>query len=326
MSEEIVFRILPRLPSKSLMRFKCVHKSWYTVINNPMFVESHLSNSMHNKLSTCILFNRFVQSEKELRFSFLYLYNDYNDEDEHNVNSFVEDIKFPLCTGQFIGLEDIESLYIVAHCNGMVCLWDRNDNIVLCNPAIKELKLLPKSCLPQMVQFGVGIGYDPKIKDYKIHKISYDEEIYGDRLVIFPPRKTMVFLFDTSDEVFHNILLPDCLYEPTEEYRYDMSILLWNESVALFGLDSPDAYAAYGIWVMDDFEGAKGSWTRHLTFKILVDVKRSLKLWKSDEILVVTTSEDIVSYNLGTEKPRILPMHMENPCILQNIVYVNSFV
>ncbi|XP_021800841.1 F-box/kelch-repeat protein At3g06240-like [Prunus avium] len=304
MLEEMVLHILSRLPSKSLMRFKCVCKSWYTVINNPMFVARHLTNSMHNKLSTCILFKHFVQSdtntgEKELRFSFLYLCNDYID-DKPNVNTFVEDIKFPLSTGQFIGLKLVESVSIRGHCDGIVCLCDCGGNIILCNPAIKELKLLPKSCLPNWGYSNVSIGYDPKSKDYKVQRISCDgEEIYGDRLVFFPPRveiynlstdtwreiksnclqteatflwpedfavywkgicywlggyeqpkefesyfdrledekkKTVVFLFDTGDEVFHSILLPDCVYEPPEEYRYDMSVVLWNESVALFGL------------------------------------------------------------------------------------------
>ncbi|XP_008245538.1 PREDICTED: F-box/kelch-repeat protein At3g06240-like [Prunus mume] len=393
MSEEMVLHILSRLPSKSLMRFKCVRKSWYTVINNPMFVESHLSNSMHNKFSTCILFKRFVQSdtntgEKELGFSFLYLCNDYND-NEHNVNSVVEDIKFTLSTGQYIGLEVIESLSIIAHCHGIVCLCDGSDNIVLCNPAIKELKLLPQSCLPQLIQCGVGFGYDPKSKDYKVHRISCDgEEIYGDRLVFFPPRveiytlntdswrqiknnyletedtffwpdyfqmywkgicywvgyeqpkefesyfdrledeqkKTMIFLFDTGDEVFRNILLPDSLYEPPE-YRYVMRILVWNESVALFGLDSFGTFdERYGLWVLDDFDGAKSSWTRNLTFDPMAGIKSILEFWKSDEIVMVTRNGDIVSYNPGTNKLKNLPMHFENPSLVETIVFVDTLV
>ncbi|XP_007207968.1 F-box/kelch-repeat protein At3g06240 [Prunus persica] len=395
MSEEMVLHILSRLPSKSLMRFKCVRKSWYTMINDPMFVERHLSNSMHNKRSTsCILVNRFLHSdtstgEKELGFSFLYFCNDYDD-DEHKVNSFVEDIKFPFSSGgQRSGFEVIESLSMIGQCDGIVCLCDRRDNIVLCNPAIKELKLLPKSCLPQLIQCAVGFGYDPKSKDYKIHRISCDgEEIYDQRLVFFPPRveiytlttdswreiknnyletentffwpeyfemywkgicywlgyeqpkefesyfdrledekkKTMIFLFDTGDEVSHNILLPDCLYEAAV-YRFDMRILLWNESVALFGLDSFGTFVeCYGLWVLDDFDGAKGSWTRHCTFESVIDIKRVLAFWNNDEILLVDGCGNIVSYNLGTNNHKNLLIYTENLCRVETIVYVNTLV
>ncbi|VVA41387.1 PREDICTED: F-box/kelch-repeat [Prunus dulcis] len=394
----MALRILPRLPSKSLMRFKCVRKSWYTVINNPMFVETHLSNSMNNKLSTCVLFNRSVHSNantggKDFGLSFLYLHNDYDDS-EHNINSVVEDIKFPLSTVQFIGLEVIESLNIRAHCNGIVYLCDdAGNNHVLCNPAIKELKLLPKSCLPNWRYCNVGIGYDPKSKDYKVHRIAYyGGDVFVEALEMFPPRveiytfctdswsemknnsletdatffwpvdfqmyfkgicywvgyeqpkqfnspydpleddekKPMVILFDTGDEVFHNIVFPDSIsmYEGSPhcyDMCCDMRIILWNGFIALFGINRFSALPeSYEVWVLDDFDGAKGSWTNHFTFEPVMDIKRVLEFWKSDEILMVTQDGDIVSYSLETEKLKNLPMN--NLSDFETIVYVNSLV
>ncbi|CAL9003333.1 unnamed protein product [Prunus brigantina] len=395
MWEEMALRrILPRLPSKSLMRFKCVRKSWFTVINNPMFVENHLSISIHNKLSTCVLFSRFVQNdtssdETELAFSFLYLRNDYDDA-ENNVNFVVEDIKFPLSSGQFIGLEVIESPSIIGHCDGVICLSACSGNLVLCNPAINEIKLLPESCLPDWWDCAVGFGYDPKSKDYKVSRIAtYQAKIDG----LIPPRveiytlstdswreiknnsleteitcffpdyfqmyfqgicywvgyeqpkqsveyedeeqKPMVILFDTGDEAFHNILFPDSfyMYEEGSSYAYEMSyimytdlrIILWNGFIALFGFNRFSAFPeSYGVWVLDDFDGAKGSWTKHLVFEPLVGIKRVLEFWKSDEILMATEDGDIVSYNLATEKLKNLPMN--SPSDFETIVYVNSLV
>lgn len=45
-SEIILFQILPRLPAKSLMRFKCVCKTWSSFIRDPFFVRAH--RNMHN--------------------------------------------------------------------------------------------------------------------------------------------------------------------------------------------------------------------------------------------------------------------------------------
>ncbi|CAN6586603.1 unnamed protein product [Malus baccata var. baccata] len=58
----MVVEILSRLPPKSLMRFKCVRRSWCDLIKNPNFVEKHLSKPKHNKLasSTSIIVKRTV--------------------------------------------------------------------------------------------------------------------------------------------------------------------------------------------------------------------------------------------------------------------------
>ncbi|EOY05504.1 F-box and associated interaction domains-containing-like protein [Theobroma cacao] len=49
--DEIVYDILPRLPAKSLQRFKLVSKPWGSLISDPNFAESHLhrANTSHDK-------------------------------------------------------------------------------------------------------------------------------------------------------------------------------------------------------------------------------------------------------------------------------------
>ncbi|KAI5326384.1 hypothetical protein L3X38_035458 [Prunus dulcis] len=78
------------------------------------------------------------------------------------------------------------------------------------------------------------------------------------------------------------------------------------------------------VWVLDDFYGAEGSWTKHLTFEPLVGIKRVLEFWKSEEILMVTEYGDIVSYNLETEKLKNLPRN--SPSDFETSAYVNSLV
>ncbi|KAF5177608.1 hypothetical protein FRX31_032809 [Thalictrum thalictroides] len=46
---EIMFDILLRLPVKSLGRFRCVSKSWQTLVANPYFANMHLNRSKENK-------------------------------------------------------------------------------------------------------------------------------------------------------------------------------------------------------------------------------------------------------------------------------------
>ena len=47
--DEIVLEILTWLPVKSLLRFRCVCKSWYSYITNPNFISTHLNSLLsHN--------------------------------------------------------------------------------------------------------------------------------------------------------------------------------------------------------------------------------------------------------------------------------------
>ncbi|PRQ42269.1 putative F-box domain-containing protein [Rosa chinensis] len=308
MSEEIMVSILSILPPKSVMRFKCVRKSWYSLINNSSFIAKHLSNTMCNKHSTSILCKSCVlrdinTDEKEVVCSLISLSSNSNN-DEHHIHSAVEDIHIPLSfgvttRGQFKGDEVLLAVSIIGHCDGIICLV-ASLNIVLWNPAIKEFKILPNQCLPNGTLNSMAFGYDPKSKDYKfLNIVDPSEETLGEHRIVYDfPRievytlstdswremktysletETTMFLcftklyfngfcywigcekqkdfmdyfdrddeewvrqvihsFDMSTEVFDHILLPNSLYlyEPLALY-FNMHVILWNESIALFGL------------------------------------------------------------------------------------------
>lgn len=188
----VVAQIVSRLPPKSLMRFKCVCKLWYNLINSPSFVAKNLFNSMHNKFSSSIsiVFKRTVLKDnnitdeeeiyhilrddsdrKQVLLSLLDLCNNH-DGDEQYLHSVVEDFSVPPPMGLAFTLQ------IVGHCNGIICLSTHagSDRVALCNPSIKEFKFLPKSCLvhPPGVAYvyHVGFGYDSQAKDYKLVRIA----------------------------------------------------------------------------------------------------------------------------------------------------------
>lgn len=392
MSEEIVVSILSRLPPKSVMRFKCVRKSWYSLIINSSFVAKHLSNTMRNKHSTSILCKRFVlrdinTDEKEVVCSLITFSNDSNG-DEHNI---VEDIQIPLSfgvttRGHFEGIEILGAVCIIGHCNGIICL--ASGNIVLWNPAIREFKILPKHCLPDGTINSMGFGYDPKSEDYKfLNIVDPTAEALGERIVYHLPRvevytlstdswreimpycletettifcpmfyqmyfkgfcywigyeqqkefmesfdrddeewvRQVILSFDMSNEVFDHILLPNSLYEPMARYFY-MHVILWNESVALFGLYCIGGPDAYGVWVLNNFGTVKGSWTKLLTLEVILGIEKELVFWKSDEILMVAKDGRIVSYNFKTQKIKYLPIESMFPDNPEAVICVNSIV
>ncbi|KAM5561156.1 F-box/kelch-repeat protein [Rosa sericea] len=218
---ELLVQILSRLPPKSLMRFKCIRKSFDALVNNPQFAVKHLHYYNERSSSTCILFRRTAEHKTEndkqqIYFSFLHLRydNDVDDDDDHSLHFSLEDIHFPLSMGlkvrgPFIELPDIsgtgvrdESVTILAHCDGIFCLSLYGGNLVLYNPGINEFKIIPESCLRDGIGFFVGFGFDPKSKDYLLVRIVsfkdlYDGE-YEDHLVIQPPKAEVYTLSANS--------------------------------------------------------------------------------------------------------------------------------
>ncbi|KAH0994877.1 hypothetical protein GBA52_018741 [Prunus armeniaca] len=70
-SEDMVVQMMSRLPPKSLMRFRCLNKSWNNLMSSPSLMAKHLSNSKLNASSTaCIIFKRLVILEDENNTAF----------------------------------------------------------------------------------------------------------------------------------------------------------------------------------------------------------------------------------------------------------------
>lgn len=255
--KELLEDIMSRLPPNSLVRAKCLSKSWNTVIsdfvNDPEFVARHLQN-MKNKPSTSLVF-RYRRGQ----FSLLTLYNDDGSED--HICSFSKDFYLPILRG-----EACQGAY---HCDGIVCVVKDFSTIMLCNPAFQEFKLLPESSIKVVMPFcmGMGFGYDLRAKDYKLVRILRSRNILAevytlgtnswkeinvsqDINICFENRSALYWrgvcywvMYDSNDEDKDKIL---CFDMCSEEFRiipgpYEieleadwMGLFVWNDSLALF--------------------------------------------------------------------------------------------
>ena len=74
-----------------------------------------------------------------------------------HLNYVSEDFDLPIPPGE------LEMTNVLGcHCNGIICLVDYLQTVILCNPAIKESRTLPKPCLDNggFVVLGAGFCYD----------------------------------------------------------------------------------------------------------------------------------------------------------------------
>nr|AIK66491.1 S3-locus SLFlike2 protein [Petunia integrifolia subsp. inflata] len=164
---DVVIDVLKNLPGKSLLRFKCVCKIWNCLVNNPNFISIHYN---HECLS-----NKFVVLKR-------YISNDEMDAESNyykgkNILSFHSNESFKYTAPNVAHFDDYIGVSIGGHCNGIFCVGSYR-SIILYNPTLREIWELPPSAYSSSrqdfnyrMQIAVGIGFDPKTKDYKVVRI-----------------------------------------------------------------------------------------------------------------------------------------------------------
>lgn len=167
--DDLAFSILSKLPLKSLKRFGCVNKTWSVLFENPNFMimfRNNFTSTPHSYYNdTSIILHQIVWNHDRTYVSFTL--------DSLSGERFENKVKldFPNPFQQ----EDPGFCVLVSgSINGILCLYDSDDAIVLWNPATEEFKVIPPSpveSLPpyqDIIKFIHGFGYDPFSDDYKI--------------------------------------------------------------------------------------------------------------------------------------------------------------
>ncbi|CAL0334682.1 unnamed protein product [Lupinus luteus] len=170
---ELVIEILSRLPVKSLLKFRCVSKSWKSLIShNPQFVKLHLHNSPKN--ANLILFINKGLDEEEEDFDIRAIYCSKQSLLDNSISSIV-DAEDGRC------FEVNDTNWSVGSCNGLVCFRSHfvNNEVIesrfrFWNPA---LRLTSKKSPPLYVNklpgdpfspARYGFGYDSSSDTFKV--------------------------------------------------------------------------------------------------------------------------------------------------------------
>ncbi|XP_015872919.2 F-box/kelch-repeat protein At3g23880 [Ziziphus jujuba] len=155
--DDIVVDILRRLPVKSLVRFRCVSKSWRSLISDPTFVRTHLSRLIQSHISMGTASSILLSGSTTGILSFL----QHHDDGSAAVTAELE-----------LGLVKNSKYRVKGHCDGLLCLVIDNEQenglLVVYNPSIREHRKLPLPPNFHSTTESFGIGYDPTIGDYKI--------------------------------------------------------------------------------------------------------------------------------------------------------------
>ncbi|KAG8366518.1 hypothetical protein BUALT_Bualt17G0088500 [Buddleja alternifolia] len=155
--EEIIVEILARLPIKSLLKFRCVSKSWLSVISSPQFIKFHLK--------LCIKDATF--SKYRIMFTVSYPHFGLK---QCSINSLmfkpssdVFDVNYPKESPH-------RAVWVVGSCNGLICIAINEKQLFLWNPATRVSTKLPTVNVKLNPGFYnlYGFGYDECADDYKV--------------------------------------------------------------------------------------------------------------------------------------------------------------
>ncbi|PIA31576.1 hypothetical protein AQUCO_04900106v1 [Aquilegia coerulea] len=334
---EIIEEIIPRLPARSIKRFRCVSKSWNQFITSPLCLQ-HFEQFNHNSdYHTKLLITSTGKNQ--------------------NFNQ----IDCPLDHIQF------QKFTVLGFCNGLVCVQDFGKRISLWNFVTNEHIDLPEelrkgnraSCF---LSEGYGFGYAPRSDDYIVCKFcshrpaDYDSymDVYSlrynkwERIEDIPystagresgilvsgavhwlgtPRNrevSIVIACDLDDKNFRELSLPD-FDDNTNNSR---NVVL----DALHGCLCVLRRTKFGhveLWMMKEYGFKSTSWTKLYNIKIdgsLYYYSKLLCFTNSGANLLLRDGSNILSYDTKGGSIRKLVTGDITKYHFGAVAYIESFV
>ncbi|CAJ2629798.1 F-box/kelch-repeat protein At3g23880-like [Trifolium pratense] len=165
--EELIVEILLRLPVRSLLQFKCVCKSWKTLISNPQFTKTHLRIST---VEPTLTHQRLVFSALQTPLKIV----------SYPLKPLFQNPSTPVKPVNFNGIMK-HNYSIIGSCNGLLCLYCKSQTCFrLCNPSINfKSKKSPSHCW-MLIYY--GFGYDQVNDKYKVLVVVQNKDDLSETL------------------------------------------------------------------------------------------------------------------------------------------------
>ncbi|XP_059624827.1 F-box protein CPR1-like [Cornus florida] len=354
--QELVFDVLCRLPVKSLCRFKCVSKSWLTLISDPHFAKTHLNrNNNDNEREQLLLISD-------------HLYSVDCAEASTNKDAVVATKLdcFPINAP--------EEFEILGSCNGLLLVCDVDFNKYLLNPTTREIRDLPDTPFDHESICGhtiLGLGYDSAADDYKVVAIEAREDAEYDDCDKPCCIYTVVSVYSLKSDSWRKIqdvphyhsyfctsslvLVNGCLHWKTVgSHGYSFVIAAFDVTAEKFSeLQTPSSLDISGLnlvfytlgisrgcicllaphdngtqtdfWVMKEYSVTK-SWTKLTICEPSIYMMEPLFFLGDEEVLSEKNGHKLVAFNAKGKTSRNIVVHGIPAMFKAGKTYVESLV
>ncbi|XP_059436805.1 F-box/kelch-repeat protein At3g06240-like [Corylus avellana] len=359
---DLVAQILVWLPVVSLLRCKCVSKSWYALITHQSFIRKHLLHN-NNSSNTLLLLNTFNFTTLDFVLSTI------------SYETLQLSLTQPAHPWSFWNIKK-GMISVAGSCNGLVCLHASSSEfeVVIWNPATRETKVVPKSNLPRLLPAGYKtiidsfqFGFDAKTNDYKIINLirPFDvdvaarsfrsggiiqSEVYSLsadswRTCDSPLCCTGELKIDGLNTYINGMASWSASVGWEGVLSFDMSdevflktpvpddvlnncnrhFFLLKESIAMAVGIVVDYLMWFDIWLLLEV-GVKDSWTRLFSIGPFPDyIERPLGFWKSGIMFFENLDGQMVLYDPSTKEMTNLPIQGETD-VSQLVTYMETLV
>ncbi|XP_059449046.1 F-box/kelch-repeat protein At3g23880-like [Corylus avellana] len=316
--DEMVLDILQRLPVKSLVRFRCVSKSWNSLITSPAFIHSHLNRSIPNTPPHTIFIVRHCVSNPHREL----------EREPYKLFAFDEcgELDLPIKS------RSLKNFRLIGSENGLMCFVG-DKQFILWNPSIRKVVNLPEPCITTerygRMPCNEAFGFDLRTNDYKIVRIafpySYSAMLGGPLVEVysvstgswrissatfpysvtvtdwFNPKACLkgsihfaghirgyatVFSFDLRDELFREMILPKSMVPLNTDIDVGIVTRVFKGSLALLCYHKQATRrGCCSIWVMKEY-GVVDSWVQQFTIDIAGGIENVLGFSKNGHIIL----------------------------------------
>ncbi|XP_077252040.1 F-box protein At5g07610-like [Tasmannia lanceolata] len=320
-SEDMLIKILARLPAKSLHRFKCVSKEWRNLI---------CKGTLYRKILPPLMSGLFYPSFEPSRYVFVSNLKGANGGDTDMIP-----LSFLPCH---------QNIRIANCCNGLLLCWmvesDRYQNqkkirYIVCNPTTRKWVSLPKV---HRIGYVMGLVYNPRISDqFKV--VCFMDRICRDatslELEIFSSEtgkwvESRVFLGSEgcldglaavfSDGALHVLLYPHHVlkFDIKEEScrLIELPERLNGIVIGCLGVSCGCLHFAYldtpemKIWTLRDCRGSEWELKHGIRFSALLKQPSQPNLWRFNllafhpdlDVVFLASQGEILSYHLNSSK------------------------
>ncbi|XP_010495380.1 PREDICTED: putative F-box protein At1g47800 [Camelina sativa] len=240
---DLTIEILSRLPAKSLIRFQCVSKLWFSIIRSKDFTDSFLTRSKtqprllftfnHLKLWECFIFSAPEHNNK-----------DYDD-------------KASTVVGRHDMTMSADHAYSIASrpVNGFFCGRHGDNSIAVCNPTTRQIVKLPD----EHFVFTVSSPQKEWRKIEIPQGVTYDM-VYGgiciDGAIYYGVGDSGIVRFDVRSEKLVLIQAPEKSHITTTN---SSTLLNYNGKLGRVDYSYDDEMV---LWILEDDEKQEWSETR----------------------------------------------------------------
>ncbi|PIN24503.1 hypothetical protein CDL12_02768 [Handroanthus impetiginosus] len=308
--QELILEITLRLPTKTLLRFKCVSTEWNTLIRSPNFAKQHFSHKSNQELLLAQRYNFY--KEKYTLVLFIDDSLSQYDEPDHLQIPGTQIIMGPLngvfCVEFGFGLNSFGDYKLVY----IQYLWD-NESDGPYYPCIISVYNSGSDSWRHFEETDF-VNYERSV--YKSLVNTYLNEVYYWLMVHVdnPPSIACILAFDMRQDKFREIKGPNGIR------TVDVYLGLYGDSVALL---SDEKHKFVDVWVME----SEGHWSRIFKVGPIEDICWPLGFWKNNALLFETsTTNELSMYNVRTKALRTFEDHEAGRYLFGVFIYKESLV